>query len=127
MTDRSSNTGDQCQPNNDSRYPIKVSFHNDLQTCYYFVTRELEPLYGTPAEKRALSDDELDTISQAVTGRQRTQIVIRNEEEYDLVTSQLKTFRDGIASPSGAEWASSKHRKTINRVLTELEAEYTDS
>jgi hypothetical protein len=105
----------------DRPYPIKVRFTNDSATCGYFVTRELEPLSGTPEEKREKTNEELETISEAVVGRQKTNIVIEDGEERELVVDALETFRDGIASPHGGEWAMPIHRKTINRVIEETD------
>jgi hypothetical protein len=98
-----------------------VRFLNDSATCTYFVTRELEPRFGTPADKRELTTDELDTVSEAVVGRQRTNIVVRDDEERELVVGVLETFRDGIASPHGGDWVKPAHRKTVNRVLDDLD------
>lgn len=105
-----------------SEYPIKVKWHNDSKALNRFATRELEPLKGTPRNQRDITDKELKTIANAVMGRQKTNIVIKNKTEKELVVNQLERFVNGIAHPSyGAMWANKKISKSVNRKIKRIE------
>lgn len=101
-----------------TKYPQKVRFRNSSDTHTKFVTREIEPLKGSPVEEIPYTEDELETIIQAVIAREKTNVVIASEREKKIVLEALERFRDGIAHPgTGAEWATANHRTALNRVI----------
>jgi len=105
-----------------TEYPVKVKWPNQSAAHAKFVTRELEPLYGTPEDQRELSDDELDTISEAVVAREKTNIVVENQIELELVVSALRNFVEGIGHPAyGGKWATDQMASAVQRRVDALQ------
>lgn len=103
-------------------YPLTVRWDNDSVALNKFVTRELEPLQGSPPDQRELTDDELETIAACVVDRHRTNIVVRSDRERTLVVDQLRTFANGIAHPArGAKWATPTLHDAVQRRIRKLE------
>ena len=103
-------------------YPIKVEWYNENDIVVKFISREIQPLRGTPQSQRDISDEELDIISQAIWQRSKSYIVIENSRERELVLSQLQRFVNGIAHPSyGGEWASKQKAKAVYRAIEEIQ------
>jgi len=104
-------------------YPVKVRWRNDSKSLSRFLTRTLEPLEGEPEEMRdQWSLDELNTVAEAVAGRQKTNVVIQNEREHELVIDLLKQHAQGIGHPGhGGKWATNRTHRAVKRVIDELE------
>jgi chromosome segregation ATPase len=102
-------------------YPIQIRWSNTTDIVSKFSTRELEPLHGTPPEKREITDHELDTLAQVVLARSKEYVVVEDEAELEIVIDGLERFRDGIAHPSyGGTWATRQKANSVDRVLTAL-------
>lgn len=105
-----------------TEYPIKVRWSNDSAALNKFLTREIQPLKGTPQDQRDITGSELETIATAVCDREKTNIVIHDEQERELVVAQLRSFTNGIGHPSfGGKWATRGMQQAVKRVISEIE------
>lgn len=105
-----------------TEYPIKVRWTNDSEALTKFLTREIEPLEGTYPEQRPnYSDEDLETVREAVCGRSKTYLVIEDNDERELVIGLLERHIEGIGHPDyGGTWANRNLSNAVKRRIEEL-------
>lgn len=103
----------------EDEYPIKVRFTGDARTKFH--SRQLEPMHGTPTEQLSQGEDMLHRATD-VAGREKTNLVVRSDDELEAILTNLRQFRDLANPATGASWATRNHLKAVDRVISELES-----
>ena len=94
-----------------TEYPIKVRWQGDSRAKWE--TRTLEPMAAD-----GMGKFNVDAARRANT-RQKTQVVIRTDEEYGAVVETLEKHID-FCGPYGAHWGTPAKKKAAERVLKEI-------
>jgi hypothetical protein len=103
-----------------------INWHNDAETAKYCMSRHWEPYYDD-AKMREESRptewaiEDLDQIYECLWGRQKTNMVLKSNEEAQKVLGFLGDFVNGINHPfHGAIWADKTTYGYVRRRMDKI-------